>query len=189
MLCVFLLASAAQALADSRWVLMVEPSFMDYKMRRPIAGSNRTILAIVRVVDGEIQPLTREEKKSVNMTFEQIEADAQKTASAVLSHLTPRFARDKKNVIQYAVLESDNPLTASCVLAPDFASKFASTLGPDLLVAMPNRYKVLVFCRQDIQFQRHFEDIVAGYLDSTYPVSREIFALEKGRLRSLGPIQ
>ena len=63
MLCVFLFASALQALADSRWVLMVEPSFMDYKMRRPISGSNRTILAIVRLEDGEIHPLTREEKK------------------------------------------------------------------------------------------------------------------------------
>jgi len=188
-LCVFLLLSAVQAMADSRWALMVEPSFMDFKMRRAIAGSSRTILAIVRVENGEIHPLTREEKKSLNVTFEQIEAEAQKTASAVLSHLTPRFVRDKKKVIEYAVIESDDPLTASCVLAPDFGSKFASTLGPDLLVAMPNRNLVLVFCRQDIEFQHHLESIVAGYLDSNYPVSREIFALENGRLRSLGAIQ
>ena len=168
---------------------MVEPSFTDYKMRRPIEGSKRTILAIVRIVDGEIHPLTREEKKSVNMTFEQIDEEAHQTASAVFSHLTPKFVRDKKKVIQYAVIQSDDPLTASCVLAPEFGAKFASTLGPDLLVAMPNRYQVLVFCKQDLQYQRHLEGIVAGYLESNYPVSREIFALEKGRLRSLGLVQ
>ena len=168
---------------------MVEPSFMDYKMRRAISGSKRTILAIVRLDDGEIRPLTREEKKSVNMTFDQIDAEARRTASAVLSRIAPRFVRDKNKVIQYAVLESGDPLTASCVLAPDFGAKFASTLGPDLLVAMPNRNQVLVFSRQDIQARRLSEDIVAGYLGSNYPVSREIFALEKGRLRSLGPIE
>ena len=84
------------------------------------------------------------------------------------------------------VIESGDPLTASCVLAPEFGAKFASTLGPDLLVAMPNRFRVLVFCRQDTQFQRLSEFIISGYLDSNFPVSREIFALEKGRLRSLG---
>ena len=165
---------------------MVEPSFMNYKMRRAITGSDRTILAIVRVTDGEIRPLTREEKKSVNLTFAQIEEEARKTASAVLARLTPRFVRDKNKVIEYAVIESGDPLTASCVLAPEFGAKFASTLGPDLLVAMPNRVRVLVFCRQDTQFQRLSEFIISGYLDSNFPVSREIFALEKGRLRSLG---
>jgi len=47
---------------------------MDHKMRRPIEGSQRTTLAIARVVNGEIEPLTREEKKSVHMTFDQIRA-------------------------------------------------------------------------------------------------------------------
>lgn len=167
---------------------MVEPSFMDYKMRRPVAGSERTILAVVRVEDGEIRPLTREEKKSVNMTFEEIEQEARKTASDVLSRIQPRFVRNKNKVIEYAVLESSDPLTASCVLAPEFAAKFAATLGPDLLVAMPNRNQVLVFCRQDTQFQQLSEFIVSGYLSSNYPVSREIFELDKGRLRSLGVI-
>ena len=124
---------------------MVEPSSKEYKMRRPIAGSERTILAIVRVAGGEIQPLTRQEKISVNMTFGQIEQEALKTASEVLSHLRPRFVRDKNKVIGFAVIESDDPLTASCVLAPGFGALFASTLGPDLLVAIPNRNQVLVF--------------------------------------------
>lgn len=103
---------------------MVEPSFMDHKMRRPIAGSERTILAIVRVIDGEIAPLTREEKKHINITNAEIETEALKTASDVLSHLEPRFMRDKNGVIEYAVIESDDPLTASCVLAPEFSEKF-----------------------------------------------------------------
>ncbi len=171
------------------WVLAVEPSFMDHQMRRPINGSRRTILAVARFQNGEIKPLDREEKKNVHMTFDQIRAEALKNASALLAGLKPRFVRDKNKVIRHAIIESEDPRTASCVLAPDFAEKFRDTLGPDLMVAMPNRYQVLVFSRQDDAHMRMSEFIINGYLSSNYPVSREIFALEGGNLRSLGVLQ
>jgi len=184
---VWLLASPA-AFAD-QWVLAVEPSFMDHKMRRPIEGSQRTTLTIARVVDGEIEPLTREQKKSVHKTFDQIRAEALKTASATLARMEPIFLRDKNGVIRHAAIESPDPLTASCVLAPEFGERFRDTLGPDLLVAIPNRNQVLVFSRQDDTHLRLAETIIGNYLSSNHPVSREIFAWERGRLRSLGVLQ
>ena len=184
---VLLLAgSAAQA---DQWVLAVEPSFMDHKMRRPIEGSQRTTLAIARVVDGEIEPLTREQKKSVHMTFDQIRAEALKTASSTLARMKPEFLRDKNGVIRHAAIESPDPLTASCVLAPEFGETFRDTLGPDLLVAIPTRNQILVFSKQDDAHLRLAETIIGNYLSSNEPVSREIFAWESGRLRSLGVLQ
>ena len=184
---VLLLAgSAAQA---DQWVLALEPSFMDHKMRRPIDGSQRTTLAIARVVDGEIEPLTREQKKSVHMTFDQIRAEALKTASSTLARMKPEFLRDKNGVIRHAAIESPDPLTASCVLAPEFGETFRDTLGPDLLVAIPTRNQVLVFSKQDDAHLRLAETIIGNYLSSNQPVSREIFAWESGRLRSLGVLQ
>jgi hypothetical protein len=180
---------AAPALAEDQWVLAPEPSFMDHKMRRTIDNSKRTILAVGRLVDGEIDPLTREQKKSVHKTFDQIRAEALKTASATLARMTPEFARDKNGVIRHAVIESPDPLTASCVLAPEFGETFRDTLGPDLLVAMPTRNQVFVFSRQDDAHLRLSETIIANYLSSNHPVSREIFAWEKGRLRSIGVLQ
>ena len=189
-LCVlmFLLMSLPAPWSD-QWILAVEPSFMDHKMRRPIEGSQRTTLAIARVVDGEIEPLTREQKKSVHMTFDQIRAEALKTASTTLAKMKPEFLRDKNGVIRHAAIESKDPLTASCVLAPEFGEKFRDTLGPDLLVAMPTRNQVLVFSRQDDTHLRLAETIIGNYLSSNQPVSREIFAWEGGQLRSLGVLQ
>ena len=185
---VLLLLAGSAAQAD-QWILAVEPSFMDYKMRRPIEGSQRTTLAIARVVDGEIEPLTREQKKSVHMTFDQIRAEALKTASSTLSRMKPEFLRDKNGVIRHAAIESPDPLTASCVLAPEFGETFRSTLGPDLLVAIPTRNQILVFSKQDDTHLRLAETIIGNYLSSNQPVSREIFAWESGRLRSLGVLQ
>lgn len=185
---VLLLLAGSAAQAD-QWILAVEPSFMDYKMRRPIEDSQRTTLAIARVVDGEIEPLTREQKKSVHMTFDQIRAEALKTASSTLTRMKPEFLRDKNGVIRHAAIESPDPLTASCVLAPEFGETFRSTLGPDLLVAIPTRNQILVFSKQDDAHLRLAETIIGNYLSSNQPVSREIFAWESGRLRSLGVLQ
>ena len=183
-----LILGGAAAPADE-WVLAVEPSFMDHKMRRPIDGSQRTTLAIARVVDGEIEPLTREQKKTVHMTFDQIRAEALKTASSTLARMKPEFLRDKNGVIRHAAIESPDPLTASCVLAPEFGETFRDTLGPDLLVAIPTRNQILVFSKQDDAHLRLAETIIGNYLSSNEPVSREIFAWESGRLRSLGVLQ
>jgi hypothetical protein len=158
-------------------------------MRRPIDDSKRTIFAIGRLVNGEFEPLTREQKKSVHMTFDQIRAEALKTASATLARLKPEFFRDKNGVIRHAAIESPDPLTASCVLAPEFGETFRNTLGPDLLIAIPSRNQVLVFSKQDDAHLRLSETIIGNYLGSNFPVSREIFALENGRLRSLGVLQ
>jgi len=168
---------------------MVEPSFMDYKVRRKIEGSERTILALVRVKDGEIYAAEGGHDRIMNMAMKRIDAEAAQTAAGVFSSIRPQFVRDKNGVIQYAVLESANPLAASCVLAPGFAEKFADTLGPDLLVALPNRNQLLVFSRQDQAFEKMGEFIISGYLGSNYPVSREIFSLQNGKLRSLGVLQ
>lgn len=182
-------AACASSLHADEWALLVEPSFMDHKMRRPIRDSQRTVLAMARIAGGEIHPLTREEKKSVHMTYPMMREEARRTASAVFKRMKPTFARNKKKVIQYAAIESDDPLTASCVLAPEFAEAFRDTLGPDLLVAIPTRNLVLVFSRQDDIHLRMAEKIINAYLSSNHPVSREIFALEDGELRSLGVLE
>jgi hypothetical protein len=48
---------------------------------------------------------------------------------------------------------------------------------------------VLIFSKQDDVHLRMAEKIIDAYLSSNYPVSREIFALENGNLRSLGVLE
>jgi len=162
---------------------------MDYKVREKVDGSERTILALVRVKDGEIFGAEGGHPDTLTMASKEISKEAERTAREVFESLEPNYVRDKNGVIKYAALESKNPLTASAVLAPGFAERFAATLGPDLLVALPNRYQILVFSRQDQAFQQMGEFIISGYLSSNYPVSREIFALDKGKLRSIGVLK
>jgi hypothetical protein len=172
--------------ADDVWHLLIEPTFMHYESAWPIVGAERTVLVPARFVDGEILPLRREEVLSLGITRDKILASAPKAASEVLAGLKPYFIRDGKNVIQCAVLESESPLTASAVLAPEFSTLFSDTLGPEVLVAIPNRYRVFVFPKGTPAYQRFSDVVIAEYDSSTYPVSKELFTLHKGKLTAVG---
>ena len=183
----FLIVTAAtRSVADETWHLLVEPTFMHYEASWPIEGAERTVLVPARYVSGEMLPLKSDDILTFGATRDTILASATKAASEVLATLTPRFIRDENKVIQCAVLESTSPLTASAVLAPEFGTLFHETLGPDILVAIPNRFRIFVFPRGTPAFQRFSEIVIAEYDSSSYPVSKELFALRKGKLTAIG---
>lgn len=184
LLAILVITGFAQAGDD--WHLLIEPKFLRHESSWPIQGSDRTVMVAARVVDGEIVPLTKADAEKRGATTEKILADGARTAGDVLAGLKPNYVRDDKKVIQYAVLQSENPLTASAVLAPQFAETFAETLGPDLLVAIPNRNTVYVFPKQSVVYQTFSDTIYAEYQSSPHPVSRELFELRKGKLIAIG---
>ena len=183
----FLMAAlVAQSPAEETWHLLVEPTFMHYESGWPIVGAERTVLVPARFVNGEVLPLRRSEVPTLGATRDKILESAPKAASEVLAGLTPRLIRDENNVIQCAVLESDSPLTASAVLAPEFSTLFNDTLGPDILVAIPNRFRIFVFPKVSPAYRRFSEIVIAEYDSSPYPVSKELFSIRKGKLVAIG---
>ena len=185
---IFLLAASLSLPAEEKtpWRLLVEPSYMHYEAAWPIAGAETTVLAPARVIGGEIKPLTKKEVLALGVTQKQIQAEALEAASAALKKLKPVYDRDTNGVITYALLSSEDELAASTVLAPEFAEKFADTLGPDLLIAIPARNRVFVFPRQSDTFRRMGETVIAEYNSSPCSVTRELFTLRNGKLIAVG---
>lgn len=177
------------ARADEPWRLLIEPSFMHYESAWPIQGAERTVLVPAKFVNNEVLPLKKDQVSADGVTRKDILAQAPTAAAEVLAQLKPEYIRDENKVIQYAVLQSDSPLTASAVLAPDFAKLFAETLGPDILIAIPNRTHIFVFPRLSSTFRAMTDIIVAEYESSASPVSRELFTLRNGELLAVGRYQ
>jgi len=174
------------AQAEEPWRLLVEPNFERHDAEWPIAGAERTVLVPARMVGTEVKPLTRAEIKDQGVTRKEILAQAIPAASQVLKSLKPEYVRDENGVIAYAILQSDSPLTASAVLAPEFPTLFDKKLGPDVLVAIPSRYTIYVFPKLSSSAQDMSEAIILAYEASPYPVSREIFSFVNGRLVAVG---
>ncbi|HEY5706412.1 MAG TPA: hypothetical protein VIS96_12640 [Terrimicrobiaceae bacterium] len=183
----FLLAALVSgSAAEETWHLLIEPTFMRYESCWPIVGAERTVLVPARFVNGEVLPLRESEVVELGATRDAILASASKAASEVLAGLTPRFIRDERNVIQCAVIESNSPLTASAVLAPEFSTLFNDTLGPDILIAIPNRFRIFVFPKLSPAYRSFSQLVIAEYDSSAYPVSKELFSIRKGKLIAIG---
>lgn len=169
--------------------LLIEPSFAYPPLSWPIAGAKETLIVPARLIDGKLQYLTANEFSHTGLSRQEFEQVALKNASQTLAQLKPTFIRGQEGVILYAVLESSQPLTASTALAPDFAKLFENTIGPDFLIAMPNRFRVYIFPRQFAPMARIADDVAMDFRATAYPVSKEVFVLHNGALSCIGVLQ
>ena len=118
--------------------------------------------------------------------WKQFVARGKKAASDHLKTLKPKYIRNSKKVIEYAVLESDHPLTATTVVVEEFREMFRETLGDQLLVVIPKRSKVYVFPKLAStigDYQGRFGQL---FRDALYPASSEIFEVTSKGLRAFG---
>ncbi len=152
----------------------------------PIAGSKDTILTPGVIKDGEAKYLTRAEVARLKLDLDSVRRVARAAAGAEAAKLKPELARDSRGVVLYATVTTDSPATAGAVLAPEFAALFADTLGPDLLVAIPNRYRVYVYPALASGFQDTADLVRRDYERSAYPVSKEVFRLTPKGLEAVG---
>ena len=169
---------------EKNWHLLIEPTFMHPPVAFPIAGAERTVFVPGYLDNGVPAYLTKDEFAQIHQSFEQFLEKS--LANASDKKVTARFVRNSKQVIEYAALESESPLMATAVLAPDFVEKFKSVLGDKLIVAIPNRNTLFLFPALTTDY-RHYADIVlAAYNNSSQPVSVEAFELTKTGLRAIG---
>jgi hypothetical protein len=172
--------------ADSEWRVLIEPKFIRHEVALPISGSKRAELTPVLWKNGEIVFPKKSEFDALNVDMKTILQLARQRASDELKKLTPEFTRNRKKVIEFATLSSDSPLTASVVLSPDFLKMFAETLGPKVIVAIPNRFNVFVFPALASNYRDYAPMIADAYRASSYPVSMEAYEVSAEGLKTIG---
>ena len=122
------------------------------------------------------------------LAWDSLLRDSQERASLLLATLNPALVRDPHGVVQMAVISTDNPLTASCLLLPGFLMRFSAILGPELIVAVPSRTKIYIFPKLANRLPEMTGTIRDDYLISPQPVSLELFELSKNGIRAIGSI-
>ncbi len=172
-------------------ILLVEPTFLHVALQQNIAGAERTAIVpawLTKKANGKetvtfLEPgyKTLSEKK-MKCFVEQARANL----SAELAKLSPKFLRDEYGVIQVALLDSPQAITASTILAPDFAARFTTVFGPDLLIAIPSSNRIYIFSKLLPPINSIASKIRDDYKLSLSPVSTELFELSHGKLRAIG---
>jgi hypothetical protein len=166
------------------WHLLIEPTFMHPEVSFPISGAQRTVLVPAYTRDGDLHYFSKTDWDIQALTWDRFTTRAARNATQ--KKLSAELVRDRKKVVQYASITSEDPLTATMVLAPDFLKEFKSIFGPTLLVAIPNRFTVYVFPGLASEYKDYSPLVMAAYHDSAYPVSLEVFEITPTGIRAIG---
>lgn len=182
-----LAARAQDAPEPKRWRVLIEPKFMKPPVSFEIPKSERTLL-VPGYVNGEgnIAYFTREQWDSLKIEWPDFFEKARVNATEALAQLKPEFTRNRKNVIEFATLHSESPLTAGTVFAPGFLKRFEEVLGAKLLVVIPSRHTIFVFPKLAGTHEQYGPMVRDAYRDASHRVSIEVFELSADGIRAAG---
>jgi hypothetical protein len=179
-------AAGAAAAEEATWILLPEPRFMGHQVTQPIAGAKSTVLAVGRITEEGPNFARSETWKMLGISDEQVLAATRKQAATWLQGMEPRLVRDRRKVVEYGVLESENVPVAATVLAPEFWTRFEGVFGPKMRVVIPNRQTVYIFPDLVGDLQTYTPMVMQAWRSRHPKVSLEVFEVTEKGLRAIG---
>jgi len=157
-------------------------------IHRFVTGSKRTLLFPARVSrQSEVKPLGADAGMTAK-GWDTFLKESREDTSLLIATINPLMVRDAHQVIQAAVMSSNDPRLASCILNPGFLRRFSAIFGPELIVAIPSRTKIYVFPKLANRLPEMIRTIRDDYLISPQPVSTELFELSKKGMKAIGTV-
>jgi hypothetical protein len=169
--------------------LVIEPAVLKTSAARALGGSKETVLSPAEQTPDGLRILNADAFAAKGLSWEEFSAKALIVSTNLLKGLTPSVSKDKNGVALYAKVESDSPLTSSCVLCPEFAARFERELGKELLVLVPDRFTIYVFPRRGGEFQKLGPEIAKQFVASVYPASAEAFEITASGLKPVARLE
>ena len=183
-LAVFCAVRAGAQQDQGAWHVLIEPDFMHPEVSFSISGARHTVLVPGYLSDGDPRYFSKKDWNALGVTWDAFRARAARNATEKKFHA--ELIRDRHKVVQYAAITSEDPLTATMVLSPDFLKKFQDIFGAAVLVAIPNRFTVYVFPRLASEYKDYSDLVIHDYHASAYPVSLEVFEVSATGIRAIG---
>ena len=180
------LAHAQETPRQSDWRVRLEPTFMHAATVAAIPGARKTEFAAGFREGTEFVHFLKPQFALLHLEWPQFFAQSRANADEDLGGVECRYVRDRRKVIEYAVLKSTEPIMASAVLATRFSDRFKETLGEKPLVAVPNAYTAYAFPRLASDYQQFAPMVIAAYHATAFPVSLELFEITPENFRAVG---
>lgn len=166
---------------------VVAAGFMLPQVKKAIPGSRETVMAAAWKTAGETRLMPQNRWEALGLDWSKL-LERAGAAWAECGKLEPELARDRRGVLDCAILRSEEPgadLTGA-IFAPGFLSHFTPLFGSKLLVAIPDRRTLFIFPRLASRYNDYAERVLAIYQAAEHPVSREIYEVSAGGVRAIG---
>jgi hypothetical protein len=188
LLVAILFVAACKAVAND-WFFLLEPRFMEHEVSFPLNGAKNTVLAPARLGDGGVEFPTVAVWAASGLSEQTVQKVTARFATEWLRHSKVEWVRNRKNVVEYAVLRSDKFPACATVFAPEFRKQFEDVFGPKMMLVIPNRQTVLVFPGVAVDFAEYAPMILDVWRSPAAKVSLEVFELSDRGLKAVGRIE
>lgn len=181
-------AKVEQPAKKDRIGLVIESTSSSAKVYTSIPGAKTTVLAAAHEWEYGLRLFTDVEWRARKYELEAFYKEAEKTADAIVDAMEPKFQRDSREVVEYALIESDDVFLSSAVTSTRFLPRFRRFMGDELRVVVVDRHIIYVFPAVGGKLEAYSPAIADIYRTTRFPGSLEIFQVNAKGYRVLGTI-
>jgi hypothetical protein len=163
-------------------------AFESFDITGPIEGAKTTKMAAHYEWDFGVRPFTKKTWEERGLDWDRFFPVAREVADAVVAKLEPKLVRDHRGIVVYAILADEDPFLTSVILSPGLHARFKETLGDRIQVLLLERNRIYLFPATGGRLAEFGPALVEEYGRSRFPVSLEIFLLDREGFRVVGEL-
>ncbi len=163
--------------------LVVEAKAAGAKVYTSIPGARTTLLAAARESEYGLRLFTDVEWREKAYDLREFYAAAESTADAVVDAMEPQFLRDSREVIEYALIRSQDVFLSSALTSKRFLPRFEREFGRDLRVIAVDRHILYVFPAIGGKLEAYAAALAEIYRTTPFPGSLEVFQVNEDGYR------
>lgn len=164
-------------------------TFENFEVTGQIEGSKKTRMAAHYEWDYGVRAFTRATWDERGLTWEPFYQTARQVADGIAERLKPKLVRDHRGVVLYAIIADEDPFLTSALLSPKLHERFKETLGDRIQVLLLERNRIYLFPATGGTLEEFGPALVEEYRRASYPVSLEIFLLDRDGFRVVGELE
>lgn len=155
----------------------------------PIEGAKTTKMAAQYEWSFGVRPFTKKTWEERGLQWETFFPIAREVADAVATKLEPRLVRDHRGIVLYAIIADEDPFLTSAILSPKLHERFKESLGDRIHVLLLERNRIYLFPATGGTLEEFGPSLVEQYRQAQFPVSLEIFLLDREGFRVVGELE
>ncbi|MGY8641587.1 MAG: hypothetical protein ACKVJU_10880 [Verrucomicrobiales bacterium] len=157
--------------------LLFESKIENPKVFSAVEGGKKTLLVPAYEWEYGVRVFTKETWSKTGGEWNTYKANAVLIADAIVDTLKPEWRKDQRGVIDYAILQSEDPFLGSVILSKKLHGKFKNEFGENIHVIIPERGTIYLFPAEGGKLDGYGPSIIKKFKESAQPVSIEVFLL------------
>lgn len=164
-------------------------AFEAFDITGPIEGAKTTRMAAHYEWDFGVRAFTQKTWEERGLDWERFFPLALQVANTVATKFEPKFVRDHRGIVLYAILAEEDPFLTSAILSPKLHERLKESLGDRIHVLLLERNRIYLFPATGGTLAEFGPALVEEYRRASFPVSLEIFLLDREGFRVVGELE